>query len=652
MNESRNYSRVMAPYLNQTSHFIMKGDSTIAYLINTPYKIGRSVLGAINSQYYHAFEATEYSPAFRHFLNILAFLFSGYAFTCFATAMVLNRIVATSNSRSRHNQIYIAPTLRRILHITCIVPLVVLSICMTLDLQVVMSLSHFWFNFYLVIVWSYVMETVTSVSTGQIPLETTDYTIFEQSLQLYAIAQLDERTILENGYAIDCVVALLSRLLIHIVELFNVRSWRLMGSTFINVGYLIYLAEHVYRRGTNSLSFSTKFRQAPKLFGILMIVLSFSAYFLACLVRYNPFDNRPMNLEQLKFNSFMKNWVSHTNFKGDEDFPTIVQRLATLLCMGSNTSDRAMQKEFSSIVVPSRIHRSYAISETLFQAKESLHSSHGKRGEDRIARSLGYRMIHRIIDYIKRNGIWNSIVGILFRTDPYDEVGRVNEAYLDDSSENNTDSSDNAELLHIEEYDESTDDEDMTNEDIEDVCIATSYAKYLLQDSDEKLDEMSSDDDEYIPMNDEDARGTPVPFISESTTLEETPLDEPIEAALDNQIDIINLRSLTSDIGWFFSLKNIFNFHLTHAERITRSKYSESMAHIHDNDKKPQFSSDSDFLCAVCKTNKRDIILWPCNCFAMCNACRVSLALRNYETCVCCRSRIDGFSRVTEVDTL
>ena len=100
-------------------------------------------------------------------------------------------------------------------------------------------------------------------------------------------------------------------------------------------------------------------------------------------------------------------------------------------------------------------------------------------------------------------------------------------------------------------------------------------------------------------------------------------------------------------MSWFLSLQSIFNFHLTHAERITRSKFSEMKAQDAKNNV-DTVSSDADLLCAVCKTNERGIILWPCNCFAMCDACRISLSLRGYDTCVCCRRAVDGYSKIVD----
>lgn len=52
------------------------------------------------------------------------------------------------------------------------------------------------------------------------------------------------------------------------------------------------------------------------------------------------------------------------------------------------------------------------------------------------------------------------------------------------------------------------------------------------------------------------------------------------------------------------------------------------------------------FTCVICQSHPRQIILWPCKCLAICDNCRLSLVLRNFNSCVCCRRSIDGYSKV------
>jgi hypothetical protein len=51
-------------------------------------------------------------------------------------------------------------------------------------------------------------------------------------------------------------------------------------------------------------------------------------------------------------------------------------------------------------------------------------------------------------------------------------------------------------------------------------------------------------------------------------------------------------------------------------------------------------------MCVVCQTSPRTILSWPCRCLSLCEDCRVSLAMNNFGTCVCCRQEVAGFSRL------
>ncbi|VUC20182.1 unnamed protein product [Clonostachys rosea] len=50
--------------------------------------------------------------------------------------------------------------------------------------------------------------------------------------------------------------------------------------------------------------------------------------------------------------------------------------------------------------------------------------------------------------------------------------------------------------------------------------------------------------------------------------------------------------------------------------------------------------------CVVCQSSPRSIIVWPCRCLSLCDECRVSLAINNFDKCVCCRRDVISFSRI------
>ncbi|KAG0232414.1 hypothetical protein BGW42_008205 [Actinomortierella wolfii] len=64
----------------------------------------------------------------------------------------------------------------------------------------------------------------------------------------------------------------------------------------------------------------------------------------------------------------------------------------------------------------------------------------------------------------------------------------------------------------------------------------------------------------------------------------------------------------------------------------------------------PPNPEDSSFyarlLCVVCQAEPRNILLRPCRCLALCNDCRELLAIRRFKQCPCCRSDVQGFSKI------
>lgn len=57
-------------------------------------------------------------------------------------------------------------------------------------------------------------------------------------------------------------------------------------------------------------------------------------------------------------------------------------------------------------------------------------------------------------------------------------------------------------------------------------------------------------------------------------------------------------------------------------------------------------SDDQGPQCVVCQSAARTIIVWPCRCLSLCDDCRVSLAMNNFDKCVCCRRDVLSFSRI------
>ncbi|CCE73045.1 Piso0_000056 [Millerozyma farinosa CBS 7064] len=132
------------------------------------------------------------------------------------------------------------------------------------------------------------------------------------------------------------------------------------------------------------------------------------------------------------------------------------------------------------------------------------------------------------------------------------------------------------------------------------------------------------------------------------------------------------------DIADLFSPENlsILHCHINHrtAENsvLTRSKYA-NMAHEFEREadftqsaqeklletileRKAQVAElqshgadepdTSRLLCVVCQYNPREVITWPCKCFAICDVCRLNLVAKRIDGCVCCRREVKGVTKV------
>ena len=85
--------------------------------------------------------------------------------------------------------------------------------------------------------------------------------------------------------------------------------------------------------------------------------------------------------------------------------------------------------------------------------------------------------------------------------------------------------------------------------------------------------------------------------------------------------------------------------------RRTQASQARSTGSL-DNDTRNTWHSGAEGLgsggpqCVVCQCAPRVILAWPCRCLSLCEDCRVSLAMNNFGTCVCCRGEVVGFSRL------
>ncbi|SZF05157.1 unnamed protein product [Blumeria hordei] len=76
--------------------------------------------------------------------------------------------------------------------------------------------------------------------------------------------------------------------------------------------------------------------------------------------------------------------------------------------------------------------------------------------------------------------------------------------------------------------------------------------------------------------------------------------------------------------------------------RRNASLQQKSFAWTHDSDQ----TNETGPVCVICQSSPRCTITWPCRCISLCNDCRITLAMNNFDKCVCCRQQVVGFSKI------
>ena len=597
------------PYLDQASRYLLRGDSILARIVNTPYKIITSLFDAVICHYEEEAENSDVYSSFTDIFHIVGFVFSNYAVICFMTAVILNHLILTSTMRVRlgPSRFNLSPLRGKIMHVLAILSLDYLLVRILLAKNNGELVRYHLFDIYATVSWSYIIETFVALSMNRIPLEDSGCSIFELAINFYSISLTSEATLDQGEYLSGLVFIILTRLLIHTVELLNIRRRRLAGSIIMNLLYLCYLRFIIYTKGYESVPFATRFREFPDMLHFTIIIISLLSYGLACFVRIDPRGQHSRNRRELRFHSFMRDWRLHLNFTGEEDFSTIVAKLASLLTSETGNTDRGLHREFLSIRVPEGLSQSYEITPYMnkigrdylqvvpdigYPEGTTTQVNHRNEGEDGLD---GHKrgVLHRLATFFVRNKDKEQI---------YDEL------------DNNLQSCES---------------------DMREMSISSRHGGENTGKSAESLlDTAQSPEDNYLSDKVSDVTYTP----DSDSYVEDTELSE--DDGEEEDDDALSLIDPAQDMNWFLSTKDILREHLREARTITRSKYAK----LRDIPRKSTWDVDENFLCVVCKTNRRNIVLWPCKCLAICDNCRTSLALRKYDSCMCCRRKVDGYS--------
>lgn len=615
-------------YLNQSAHSLVPDSIVFSSVVNYPYRLGLSFVKAIKLQYEQTLDVDTLWFGVESIKELTYYLLSSYAIASFITALILNRIVIMASLRSTANRVVLPVWSRLVLHLSAIIPLFYTLLQVLCQYGMIEKLKPLEFSTFLsrtfaCYAWSNCVETFVASTTNTLPLEESDYSIFELSILFYSLKKNKQASLPLQGYLPDCMMATLGRLLVHVVELFQCRKYRLFGSTILNgagVGHFIYKVRYY---GLGSLPVATRYRNFPKIFSLFLIMMSASIYSLAYLVRLDPFGNNGLDPQELQFYSFMRNWWEHLNCTGEEEFSCVVVKLATLLCMGRESMSKGVLREFSHINAPSGIHRSYVISGYLNSISTIPEDIENKYREGIITMHPGTSNAPGLV---KRFKICIMLIKHFFNFFRKSKVPEIRQEPL--------------------------------KKDPNRYVTEKNYAKFL---SKPQLSQSKTvfDNNQYL-LPEEDLSGDYIPDQSDELEVEtDTEFggdDEDLEKILAPD----SIDNLQEDLTWYISMWSILKSTVHTGTMLTRRKYaalepqkiltdvvlertaSRTGANADDDDD----DMDSTFACVVCKTNSRNVVLWPCKCFAICESCRISLGLRGFNSCVCCRREVHGYSKL------
>ncbi|CCE64115.1 hypothetical protein TPHA_0G02770 [Tetrapisispora phaffii CBS 4417] len=727
-------------YLNRSNQYLVAGNDTWTNLINLPYRIGLSFSDATKLQYHQSIGQTtpDDDPSFYQnyslFIDIIGYFFSSYAILCFVTAILLNRLIQMSsltnstilnnanNANNRVGQWRKLPLWSTFLmHLSALIPSVFIILQGLVEVDIIpindssymekIGLEPFLVRLFSLFSWSHCIETFITITSNSKPMEESDYTIFELSIQFYIMSRhyshfsnltpindntFSTESILRLHTISDCLMAMVGRIIIHVVEMFNIKHYRLLASTVVNVIFLTYLFCSMMTGDIIYFPLTTYFRHFPKIFSILIVAISVLCYLLSCLVRKDFFGNSSRDTKELQYYSFMNNWWSHLHCTGEQEFSVVINKFALLLCKDVDSINFGIQKEFPSLNVPSRIHHSFIISgyNNKLQKIASLNQVVSGSRNNNISNASIDEGFNTLDNYGKpdhKSSIKEkfSVIVALFpgfisliwhftkifkhthieviEHDPrpgkklnfHDYVTNKNYAsFLSAIRPSDTKTSD----LNREFQDE---------ENIGDVLLLPSedlsedYIPAAGANEDEESDvDYSSSDDYY--MGYEGLQEHDSDNLETIDELEDYTDDADKSSVKDELVEIIlSKEPINTKEGksWMLSMWNLFQYQMRVNKRLTRSEYSKLNPEnvLQDINFKNSLDSrkssitpntnenDNDsieVLCVVCKTNDRNIVVWPCRCFALCEDCRISLGLRGFNTCICCRSEVHGYSKL------
>ncbi|KAG7906556.1 hypothetical protein KL905_002452 [Ogataea polymorpha] len=462
--------------------------------------------------------------------------------------------------------------------------------------------------FYLALCLSQVLETFIAVTSGSEPCIENGLTLFEYSLAFQEVQTANRPS---TELLLIAATALAHQLNIHLLGLFDKQKYRLVFSVLIGTFTLTLYTKTFISGRITYMPFTVVMGYLPQMITLLVIMSSLLIFLLAALFKGSFSD--------LTFSTLTQH-LDSIDVSLADDFYTALINMGTFVINAA--SKQSYVKEFDTVKVPATTYLEAA--QPGYGRKVDNHPELAAHQlQQRKKQSKLWMVMRRTQDmrrllfgFAKMLGV--LVWGPLSVADDDRVVSDVREEDWRRLREHNAQML-LSERVNVDELDEQQ--------------LQQNYAQLLLS---YQLSDFDSSAD-YSPE-----------FLESESELEDESGAENELAQLVSAQDLESLVDPRSPEEIQFA--RILQQHLHSSSTLTRRRFSENYApdlRLMDLIREKRVVQDADLgNCVICHVNARQVILWPCKCLAICESCRVSLFVRNFNECVCCRSKVDGYSKV------
>ncbi|CDK28693.1 unnamed protein product [Kuraishia capsulata CBS 1993] len=623
--------------------------------------------------------------------SMVSYCVSPYAAMCMSTAMVLNRILVFASSRRNRKLPLVSIVVLRVLAlfilfkgsygvISCIksythshlvfrlIPDYYQFDVKTFFQKTFLNMSYgtaSWEDkgptptvlkpFYLSLCLSQIIETFIAIASGNDPSVESGITLFEYSLAFQEVqtSKRPSRELLTLAFA-----SLVNHSLIHILSLGNLEKYRLIPSSIVGLAVLYYVADTILSLRFRLMPFVLVVGYLPQLITLFIIALCTVIFVLASVFKGSFTDSTFATLNNLE----------SLNISLSDDFQST---LMTLGGFAINATGRiSYNREISGIKIPQTTWVDMKQSSALFfedaqKTKKKLgyandlqyHPDMVSLGDLNASKLRHWKLLTRarqtkdlLVD------MWDLVLSLALRRTPKFLERTTSDGAIPPMTDprgsgqiyNQRKSYVNADAFDMDKYSYA---QLLLGDDLQDVDTSLDFDEATADESDPDnvAEEYQSDYESDIEIIGASslalARRAEAPNYSKQTQPEAIMSYEELSALLS--------PSTQQEVR----MARIMSAHLKANDKpLTRSSFSSSAWKLEDvilenrhRHQSIEDSDDEDFgigTCVVCQTNPRQIILWPCKCLAVCDVCRVSLAMRAFDECVCCRRKVQGYSKI------